>query len=65
MIKKLQGLKTYICVFFIIVSAVLNYLGIIDPVTHKTLLTILGGLALAAIKAGHNRIEKRARELKK
>jgi len=63
MLAKLQGLKTYICVALIIASAILNHLGVIDQDTHKTLLAILGGLALAAIKAGHNRIEKATKEI--
>lgn len=63
MLKKLQGLKTYICIVLIVVSAILNYFSVVDAETHKTLLTIFGALALAAIKAGHNRIEKAAKEI--
>jgi len=59
----LDGWKTYICVVLIIVSALLKHFDVLDSETFKTVLTILGGLGMAAIKSGQNRVEKATKEL--
>lgn len=57
---KLKGKRTYLCAAAIAVSALLNKLGILDSETHRTLLQILGALALYFLRAGSKQDGKKS-----
>lgn len=48
----LQGYKTYICAALIGLSAAVHFLGYIDDATYQTLVGILAGGGLAALRSG-------------
>jgi len=61
MLKKIEGWKTYICVILMLVTCGLQHFGIVDAVSFKTIMGILGSLAIASMKSAQDRIEKVAR----
>jgi len=63
LLQALDGWKTHICALLLILSGILKHYGVLDPETFKTVVTILGGLGLAAIKSGQTRVEKAAKQL--
>lgn len=63
-LNALNGWKTHILVVLMIVVAVLNHFQLIDASTFKTAMTVLGGLAVSAVKSGQNRIEQDQKEIK-
>lgn len=57
-IKYLEGWRTYICVLIMLLCGILKYFGIIDIELYTTIISILGPLALAAIKSSNNKVIK-------